>query len=65
MAGISMRDAVTMATTNAARAGRIAGRQRGLVTGEKADLIKFRWDEASFALTVTETVANGMTVYSI
>ena len=33
-----------MATTNAARVGRIAGRQRGLVPGEKADLVRFSWD---------------------
>jgi N-acetylglucosamine-6-phosphate deacetylase len=65
MAGVSMRDAVTMATTNPARAGRIAGRQRGLVTGDKADFVKFRWDEAAFQLTVVETVVSGVDVYSI
>ena len=65
MAGISLRDALTMATTNPARAGRIAGRQRGLVTGEKADFVQFNWDETAFQLTVIETVVSGMRVYSI
>lgn len=65
MGAVSLRDALTMATTNPARAGRIAGRQRGLVTGDKADFVKFRWDEAAFHLTVLETVVSGICVYSI
>jgi alpha-D-ribose 1-methylphosphonate 5-triphosphate diphosphatase PhnM len=54
-----------MATTNPARVARIAGRQRGLTTGEKADLVKFRWDESEFRLTILQTVVSGATVYSI
>ncbi|MBV9613609.1 MAG: amidohydrolase family protein [Acidobacteriaceae bacterium] len=65
MGGISLRDAVTMATTNAARVARIAGRQRGLVPGEKADLIRFQWDESLRSLTVLETVVAGTTVYKM
>ncbi len=42
LAGISLSDAVRMATTNAARAGAIAGRQAGLATGDRADLVQFR-----------------------
>ncbi len=42
LAGLSLRDAVQMATVNPARAANIPGRQRGLVTGERADLITFR-----------------------
>lgn len=41
MAGVSLREAVTMATTNAARVGRIGGRMRGLAAGERADLVQF------------------------
>ena len=41
LTGISLREAVTMATVNAARVGRIAGRQRGLRPGERADLVVF------------------------
>jgi N-acetylglucosamine-6-phosphate deacetylase len=65
MCQVSLREAVTMATTNAARVGRISSRQRGLTTGEKADLVKFRWDESACRLTVLETVVSGTTVYSI
>lgn len=64
LGGISIRDAITMATVNPARAGRIAGRQRGLSTGEKADLVRFQWDEATNSLTVLETIVAGQTVYS-
>jgi N-acetylglucosamine-6-phosphate deacetylase len=63
LAGISLRDALTMATVNAARAGRVAGRQRGLATGEKADLVKFRWSPDSYILEVKETIVAGVSVY--
>ncbi len=65
MGRLLLRDAVTMATTNAARVARIAGRQRGLAAGEKADLVKFGWDESASRLTVLETVVSGTTVYRI
>lgn len=60
---VSLRDALTMATTNAARAGRIARRQRGLAPGEKADLVRFLWNHNSKQLRVIETVVAGSTVY--
>jgi N-acetylglucosamine-6-phosphate deacetylase len=62
---LRLRDAITMATTNPARVARIAGRQRGLAPGEKADLVKFQWDDDAYRLTVIETVVSGTTVYSI
>lgn len=65
MGRVSLRDAITMATTNPARVGRIAGRQRGLTPGEKADLIRFQWDETAFRLTIAQTVVSGETVYRI
>lgn len=64
MAGIPLRDALNMATINAARVCRVPGRQRGLTPGERADLVRFSWDEASSQLTVLETIAGGATVYS-
>jgi N-acetylglucosamine-6-phosphate deacetylase len=64
MARISLRDALAMATLNPARVCRIAGRQRGLQPGEKADLVRFRWSEQAHSLTVVETILNGTTVYS-
>ncbi len=63
LAGISLREALTMATVNAARAGRVAGRQRGLATGEKADLVRFGWDPDSCTLAVKETIVAGVSVY--
>jgi len=65
MARVSLRDALTMATINGARTGRVAGRQRGLVPGDKADLVRFEWNETAHRLTVKETVVSGATVYSI
>jgi N-acetylglucosamine-6-phosphate deacetylase len=56
-AGVSLAEAVTMATKNAARVGRIAGRLRGLQVGERADLVRFRMEDG--ALRVMETYVGG------
>ena len=61
LGGISLRDAVTMATTNAARVGRIAGRWRGLHAGERADLVAF--DVAEGKLAVRQVWMGGERVY--
>jgi N-acetylglucosamine-6-phosphate deacetylase len=63
LGGISIREALALATVNPARAGRIAGRQRGLAPGEKADLVRFSWDGPSCALHVKETIVAGVSVY--
>ncbi len=63
MAGLSLREAVTMATTNAARAGRVGGRMRGLNPGERADLVEFRLDRKSQQITVERTWMSGQLVY--
>jgi N-acetylglucosamine-6-phosphate deacetylase len=60
---ISLRDSLTMATVNAARVCRIAGRQRGLQPGEKADFVRYRWSEATSSFIVLETIVNGISVY--
>jgi N-acetylglucosamine-6-phosphate deacetylase len=62
MTGVGLRDAVTMATRNPARVGRIAGRQRGLQAGDRADLVQFRHDRSSGKLLVQETYLNGKLV---
>ena len=62
-ADVSLREAITMATQNAARVGRIAGRLRGVVPGEKADLVSFEWDARLFQLHVRETIVAGIPVY--
>jgi N-acetylglucosamine-6-phosphate deacetylase len=64
MAGITLREALAMATVNPARVCKIAGRQRGLQPGEKADLVRFTWSDASHSLTVIETIVGGNTVYT-
>lgn len=64
LGGVSLPEAVTMAAINPARVGRVAGRQRGLVPGEKADLVRFRWDPITYSLEVRETIVAGNSVYN-
>lgn len=59
MGGLSLRDAVTMATRNPARVGRVAGRQRGLAAGERADVVEFDFDAASKGISVKRTWIDG------
>jgi len=63
-AGISLRDAVTLATRNPARVGRIPYRQRGLAPGDRADLVLFRFSEASGRIEILETFLSGERVFS-
>ncbi|HEY6986832.1 MAG TPA: amidohydrolase family protein [Bryobacteraceae bacterium] len=63
LGGISIHEALAMATVNPARVGRIAGRQRGLAPGEKADLVRFAWDGDACSLQVKETIVAGASVY--
>jgi len=63
LAGLNLREAVSMATRNPARVGRIASRQRGLNTGERADLVRFRYDDARKEIQVLETYFGGRRVY--
>ncbi|HEV2688572.1 MAG TPA: amidohydrolase family protein [Bryobacteraceae bacterium] len=63
LAGLNLRDAVAMATRNPARVGRVAGRQRGLSPGERADLVRFRYDESTKEVRVLETYLNGVLVF--
>jgi len=64
LAGLSLREAVTMATRNPARAGRIAGRHKGLIPGERADIVQFRLDEATARLRIENVFLGGRKVYS-
>jgi N-acetylglucosamine-6-phosphate deacetylase len=63
MAGVSLPEALAMATRNPARVGRIAGRQRGLAPGERADIVLFKWDKAARRIHVVETIVGGETRY--
>jgi N-acetylglucosamine-6-phosphate deacetylase len=60
-AGLNLREAVTLATRNPARVGRVPYRQRGLNPGDRADLVRFRFDEGE--LTILETFLNGQRVF--
>jgi N-acetylglucosamine-6-phosphate deacetylase len=59
IAGLNLREAITLATRNPARLGRIASRQRGLNPGERADLVRFRVHQATGAIEVLETFLAG------
>jgi N-acetylglucosamine-6-phosphate deacetylase len=59
--GVSLLEAVTMATINPARVGRVVSRQRGLRNGERADMVRFRMEDG--ALQVMETYLNGRRVF--
>jgi N-acetylglucosamine-6-phosphate deacetylase len=61
LAGLNLADAVQMATVNAARAGRVPQRTKGLEAGERADLILFRVENG--AVQVDTTWVGGRRVY--
>src|SRR5580700_6888400 len=61
IAGLTLAEAITMATTNAARAGRVGGRIRGLQPGSRADVVKFR--SVDGGIEVVETYLSGRKVY--
>lgn len=63
MAGITLAEALTMASRNPARVARIANRQRGLQPGEKADLVEFTFDEAASKVHVQRTWLGGELVF--
>jgi N-acetylglucosamine-6-phosphate deacetylase len=63
-AGLSLRDAISLATRNPARVGRIAYRQRGINPGDRADLVRFRYDDATNQITILETYLSGTKVYT-
>jgi N-acetylglucosamine-6-phosphate deacetylase len=60
IAGVSLTEAIAMATVNPARVGRIVSRQRGLQPGERADLVRFRFEEGR--VEVIETYLSGVRV---
>jgi len=62
IADVSLSQAVTMATSNAARVGRIPGRLRGIRAGERADLVRFRVDGGQ--VEVLETFCGGRQVFT-
>lgn len=63
MAGISLTEALAMATRNPARVGRIAGRQRGIAPGDRADFVIFRWHAEEKRVEPVETIVGGESVF--
>lgn len=62
IAGVSLTEAIAMATVNPARVGRVSGRRRGLNPGERADVVRFRLKEGR--VQVLETYVGGQRVFS-
>ncbi|HEU0120026.1 MAG TPA: amidohydrolase family protein [Bryobacteraceae bacterium] len=63
LAGLTLEEALTMATRNPARVGRIAGRQRGLTPGDRADFVLFEFDAESKTIQIRETWIGGECFY--
>jgi N-acetylglucosamine-6-phosphate deacetylase len=64
IAGLSLADAVRMATTNAAIAGCVPGRAAGLNSGERADFIQYRFNPETKIIRIEKTYIGGEMVYS-
>ncbi|HWR54596.1 MAG TPA: amidohydrolase family protein [Bryobacteraceae bacterium] len=62
LAGLKLADAVQMATVNPARVTSIAGRQRGLSTGDRGDIVVFTYENHRIA--IQRTYLSGRRVYS-
>lgn len=60
--GVSLPEAIAMATVNPARVGRVPGRHDGLVAGDRADLVRFRL-RADATIDVLETYVSGKRVF--
>ena len=64
MAGLTLAEAVTLATRNPARAGRVSSRQRGLEKGERADIVEFDYDGQERRIRVTRVWVGGELVFT-
>ncbi len=64
LAGLSLAQAVAMATTNPARVGHFPARQKGLFPGERADLVQFRFDPPRNKIDIEKTYLDGELVWS-
>jgi N-acetylglucosamine-6-phosphate deacetylase len=64
LAGLTLSEAITLATRNPACVGRIDGRRRGLQPDERADVVEFGYDPAAKSIRVLRTWLDGEIVYS-
>jgi N-acetylglucosamine-6-phosphate deacetylase len=65
LGGLELAGAVALATVNAARAGRVPGRQAGLVSGDRADFVVFDFDPDRGSIEVKATWVDGTRVYGV
>jgi N-acetylglucosamine-6-phosphate deacetylase len=61
---LSLPEAVKLATVNPARCCNVEGRKQGLVSGDRADIVRFRFNPETLSIEVLETWVNGKQVYS-
>ena len=62
IAGLSLAQAITLATTNPARVGKVPARLKGLHRGERADIVRFRITDGR--IEVVETYLNGRQIFA-
>ena len=62
---LSLADAVRLATVNAARAGKVPGREHGLAQGDRADFVLFDFDPQTKSIQVKATYVGGRRVWSL
>lgn len=64
LGGLSLRDSIQLATVNPARITKIADRQRGLLEGDRGDVIVFRFDEQAQKIDIEATYIDGRCYFS-
>jgi N-acetylglucosamine-6-phosphate deacetylase len=62
LAGLSLAEAVRVATINPAYAGNVPARSHGLVPGDRADIVQFRLT-ASHRIEIVRTWIDGVRVF--
>lgn len=62
VAGLSLAQAITLATTNPARVGKIPARLKGLHRGERGDIVRFRMMDGR--IEVVDTYLNGKLMWT-
>jgi alpha-D-ribose 1-methylphosphonate 5-triphosphate diphosphatase PhnM len=62
IAGLSLAQAITLATTNPARVGKVPARLKGLQRGQRADVVRFRRTDGS--IQVVDTWLGGKLMFA-
>lgn len=63
LADLNLAEAVSMVTVDAARAGRIKGREAGLDTGQRGDIVEFSFNPQGPTIEIHRTYVSGALVY--